>query len=200
MIKCIALPVLLGVSVLLAGCSSQPTVSYVNPDGVDTTAIGYSSTDLQTITSKMVDSMLTSPSVVQITKSERPTIYFQGIQNRTDQHIDTIQLSNAVSTRLIQSGKFQFLDMRQAKDLKKQLQYQHESGMVDQKTAVKIGQQLGAKYLIYGYITSINQRNSSQQSMYLQVTMTMQDIQTGVLEWQGEKQIRKIESRSSIGW
>jgi uncharacterized protein (TIGR02722 family) len=101
---------------------------------------------------------------------------------------------------LIQSGKFQFLDMTQAQNLKKQLQYQNDSGMVDKSTAAKIGQQLGAKYMIYGYITSISQRNTSQQSLYLQVTMSLMDIQTGVIVWQGEKQIRKLEQRSGFSW
>lgn len=195
------LPLMSAATLALAGCSSAPQVSYVDPNSVDTTTIGYGSTDLQTVTQKMVDSMLTSPSVVQITSNnQRPTVYFQDIQNRTDQHIDTRQLSNAVSTRLIQSGKFQFLDMTQAQNLKKQLQYQNDSGMVDKSTAAKIGQQLGAKYMIYGYITSISQRNTSQQSLYLQVTMSLMDIQTGVIVWQGEKQIRKLEQRSGFSW
>ena len=197
----IMLPIVGLASLVLAGCSSAPKVSYVDPNSVDTTSIGYGSTDLQTITQKMVDSMLTSPAVVQITSNnQRPTVYFQDIQNRTDQHIDTRQLSNAVSTRLIQSGKLQFLDMSQAKNLKKQLEYQNQSGMVDKATAAQIGKQLGAKYMIYGYITSISQRNTSQQSLYLQVTMSLMDIQTGVIVWQGEKQIRKLEQRSGFSW
>jgi uncharacterized protein (TIGR02722 family) len=197
----VLLPLMGAASLTLAGCSSAPQVSYVDPNSVDTTTIGYGSTDLQTITQKMVDSMLASPAVVQITgNNQRPTVYFQDIQNRTDQHIDTRQLSNAVSTRLIQSGKFQFLDMSQVQNLKKQLQYQNDSGMVDKATAAKIGKQLGAQYMVYGYITSISQRNTSQQSLYLQVTMSLMNIQTGVIVWQGEKQIRKLEQRSGFSW
>ena len=197
----VLLPLMGAASLTLAGCSSAPQVSYVDPNSVDTNTIGYGSTDLQTITQKMVDSMLASPAVVQITgNNQRPTVYFQDIQNRTDQHIDTRQLSNAVSTRLIQSGKFQFLDMSQVQNLKKQLQYQNDSGMVDKATAAKIGKQLGAQYMVYGYITSISQRNTSQQSLYLQVTMSLMNIQTGVIVWQGEKQIRKLEQRSGFSW
>jgi len=195
------LPLMSLSALVLAGCANEPQVNYVDPNSIDTTTINYSSTDLQTITQKMVDSMLASPTVVQITSNNQyPTVYFQDIQNRTDQHIDTRQLSNAVSTRLIQSGKFRFLDMSQVKNIKKQLEYQNQSGMVGKDTAANLGKQFGTKYMLYGYVTSISQRNTNQQSLYLQVTISLMNIQTGVIVWQGEKQIRKLKKRSGFSW
>lgn len=185
----------------LAGCSSNPQVSYVNPNAVDTTTINYSSTDLQTISSKMVDELLSSPLTARITANgQRPVLFIGGMQNNTDQMIDTQAITNAISTRLIQSDKFEFVDMSQVAAVKAQYQYQQQSGMVDPAKAAAMGKQVGARYMLYGDISSINQRNSDVQTLYIQVTMKLLDIQSGLIVWQGEKQIRKEAKRSSFGW
>jgi uncharacterized protein (TIGR02722 family) len=184
----------------LSGCGN-PTVSYTDPNAVNTTSINYSSTDLQTITSKMVDELTSSPLVARITaNNNRPIIFIGGMKNNSDQQIDTKALTDAMSTRLIQSDKFQFVDMSQVDAVKAQYQYQQQSGMVDPQQAVAMGKQVGARYDLYGDIASINQRNSDQQSLYIQVTMKLLDIQTGLIVWQGEKQISKTATRKGFGW
>ena len=198
---------------MLVGCSSSPTISYTNPNAVDTTTIDFGSTDLQAITTKMVDSMLSSPAIARIsaphtqkgvfkdsTVSHLPVVFISSISNRTSEHIDTQSITEAISTRLINSGKFKFVDMSQLKKVKAQLKYQQNSDMVNQDTAVKVGRQIGARYMMYGAISSIDQRNSNQQSLYFQVTLKLLDIQTNVIVWQGEKQIRKVAKRKSFGW
>ncbi|MDF2939951.1 MAG: penicillin-binding protein activator LpoB [Gammaproteobacteria bacterium] len=189
----------LGLS-LLAGCSSNPTVSYVDPNSVDTTSINFSSTDLQSTVTQMVNQMLTSPSVMQLTASSQPVLYVQGMSNNTTEHIDTDAITDAISTRLINSGKFTFVDMSKVSAIKQQMQYQHQSGMVDQQTAVALGQQIGAQYMFYGDISSISAANSDQQSMFYQITMKLLSIKTGAIVWQGEQQIRKVAVRKTFGW
>ena len=183
----------------LTGCSSSPTVMYQDPNAVQTTALGYSSTDLQSITNKMVDEMMTSPLVQKITANQAPVLYVGTVENNSDQHIDVQALTNAISTRLIQSDKFQFVDMSQVKAIQQQLAYQH-SGAVSQESAAQIGRQVGAQYMFYGDISSISQRNSSEQTLYLQVTMKLLNIQTGIIVWQGEKQISKAAGRKTFGF
>lgn len=185
---------------LLSGCAS--TVKYTNPDDVDTTGIGFSSTDLQVTTQKMVDSMLVSENIKRITDfgKKEPVVFFSGIRNETNEHINTNMLENTVSTRMINSGLFQFTDMKQVKAMKEQMQYQQQSGMIDQNTAVKMGQQLGAHYMLTGSIANIDVQGSSQQSMFFLITLKMIDIQKGTIVWQAEKQIRKVQKRTLFGW
>ncbi len=188
-------------SFLLAGCgSSGPTVSYVDPNTVDTTSINFSSTDLQTTAATMVNQMLTSPVIVNLTKNQSPVMYVSGLTNNTSEFIDTQAITDTISTQLIQSGKFQFVDMNKVAAIKKQLAYQNSSGMVNPATAAKIGQQVGAQYMFFGDISSITATNSSQQSQFYQITMRLMNIQTGIITWQGQQQIRKVETRKTFGW
>ncbi len=201
-LKSLSILSIAGVSALLiAGCSSNPNVSYVDPQGVDTTSINFNSTDLQTTTQKMVSGMMSSPAVARITADgKQPVVFFSTIRNETAEHINTNMLANTVSTEVINSGKFRFTDMSQVKQMKQQMDYQSESGMVDQKTATKMGQQIGAQYMIYGSIADMQSMNSDQQSLFYLITLKMIDIKTGVIIWQDQKQIRKVQKRSSFGW
>lgn len=198
--KILALSVASASLSLLSACSSSPTVSYTDPNAVDTTSIDFSSTDLQSTVTQMVNQMLSSPMVMKLTASNAPVLYVAGMTNNTSEHIDTDAITDAISTRLINSGQFTFVDMSKVNAIKQQMQYQHQSGMVDQSTAVQMGKQIGAQYMFYGDISSISAANSDQQSMYYQITMKLLSIQTGVIVWQGEQQIRKVAVRKTFGW
>ncbi|QIW09626.1 penicillin-binding protein activator LpoB [Francisella sp. LA112445] len=189
-----------GALLSLNSCSTK--VAYENPDSVDTTSIDFSSTDLQAITKKMADDMLNSRGVKKITAMDTPTLFFSNIRNETNEHINTTMLSNTVQTQIVNSGLFQVTDMTQIKNIREQLGYQANSGMVDQSTATRIGHNIGARYMVYGSIQDINNVSvdKDRRSKYFLATLKMLDLKTNLIVWQGEKQILKSQTRSMFGW
>ncbi|AEE87872.1 Putative lipoprotein [Francisella cf. novicida Fx1] len=185
----------------LSSCG-KTTVAYEDPNGVDTTSINFSSTDLQAITNKMAEDMLNSPAVKRITAMDTPTLFFSNIRNETREHINMTMLSNTVQTQIIKSGLFQVTDMSQIKNVREQLGYQANSGMVDQATATKIGQHIGARYMVYGSIQDIDNTNvdGDKRSKFFLATLKMMDLKTGLVVWQDDKQIRKSQTKSTFGW
>ncbi|AIT09984.1 TIGR02722 family lipoprotein [Candidatus Francisella endociliophora] len=192
---------IVGVTVALSSCG-KTTVAYEDPNGVDTTSINFSSTDLQSITNKMAEDMLNSRGVKKITAMDTPTLFFSNIRNETREHINTTMLSNTVQTQIIKSGLFQVTDMSQIKNVREQLGYQANSGMVDQSTATKIGQHIGARYMVYGAIQDIDNTNvdGNKRSKFFLATLKMMDLKTGLVVWQDDKQIRKSQTKSTFGW
>jgi len=184
-------------SVSLAGCSES--VKYGDAGGVDTTTTGFGSTDLQQIASKMVDSVLTFPPIVQITAKRRPVLFVDTIKHKTTEHIDTESITDTISSKLLRSGKFRFVDMTKVAEMKKQLDYQNDSGMVNQNSATKMGQQIGAEYMLYGNLSSIVKRNSSRKDVYYKFTLKLVHLQSGIVEWSDEKEIRKTKEKSMFG-
>jgi len=184
-------------SVSLAGCSKG--VKYGDAGAVETTTTGFGSTDLQQIASKMVDSVLTFPPIVELTAKRRPVMFVDSIKNKTTEHIDTESITDTISSKLLRSGKFRFVDMTKVAELKKQLDYQNDSGMVNQNSAVKMGQQIGAEYMLYGNLSSIVKRNSSRKDVYYKFTLKLVHLQTGIVEWSDEKEIRKSKEKSLFG-
>lgn len=96
-------------------------------------------------------------------------------------------LANTVLTKLIKSDIFQFTDMSQIKNIKEQAGYQNDSGMVDQDTAIKLGKQVGAKYMLYGAFQDIDQTGkkgfSNVHSKAYVITLKMIDLETGIIIW-----------------
>ncbi len=195
----LSIRVLLACSLLgLTACASH--VNYVNPDSVDTVNIDFGSTDLQMIASHEVDSLLAFPPVQRmIANGTRPILFVDRIRNKTMEHIDTESITDTIMTKLVQSGAFRFVDMTAAAALRKQLDYQNDSGMVDPTKAIAMGQQIGAQYMLYGELSNITQQNSSERSVYYKFTLKLTSVRTGELIWIGEKQIRKIEKKPLFG-
>lgn len=197
-IKLMTAAVVVGTA-LLGGCASTGNVSYGDAQAVETLTTDFGSTDLQMIATKMVDDMLSFPPVVQMTQSRRPVMFVDRIKNKTQEHIDTESITDTIQNKLINSGKFRFVDMTSVGAMADQIAYQKQSGMVDQATSVRAGKQIGAEYMLNGNLSSIVKNSGGKSDVYYKFTLKLQNIQTGIVEWTSEKEIRKSGKRSTFG-
>ncbi len=184
-------------SIVLSGCSS--TVKYGDATEEETTTTEFGSTDLQLIAEKMVDSLLNFPPVMQITANSRPILFVERIKNKTTEHIDMESITDTISSRLLLSGKFRFIDMTKINEVRAQVKYQNESDLVNKDTAVQIGRQVGAEYMLYGNLSSIVKKASSRKDVYFKFTLKLMHLETGIIEWSDEKEIRKTRENSFFG-
>ena len=183
--------------VFFAGCASAPTVSYGNPDQVETVTADFGSTDLQIIAEKMVNSLLASPI---LTAGTRPVFYVHKVKNMTDEHIDTQSITDKMRVTLLKSGKVRFTAVNEVNDeILKQLEYQTNSGVVNPVTAKSAGSQVGADYFLFGEITSIKKKAGRVQDVYFKFTLNLVNIKTGLIEWADEKEIRKVAKKPLMG-
>ena len=188
---------LLGLAVILGGCSNK--VSYGDAQAVETTTIDFGSTDLQTIAGEMVDSMMASGSVSYITRDQRPIVFVERIKNKTSEHIDTESITDTISTKMLNSGKFRFVDMDRVESVREQLNFQNNDELVNQSSAIQFGKMVGAQYMLYGNLSSIVKKAGSDEDVYFKMTMRLMDLESGLIEWADETEIRKQQSKSLLG-
>ncbi|ELJ8580253.1 TPA: penicillin-binding protein activator LpoB [Vibrio cholerae] len=188
---------LLGLAVILGGCSNK--VSYGDAQAVETANVDFGSTDLQKIAAEMVDSMMMSGSVSAITRDGRPIVFVERIKNKTSEHIDTESITDTISTKMLNSGKFRFVDMDRVEAVRDQLNFQNNDELVNQSTAIQFGKMVGAQYMLYGNLSSIVKNAGSDKDVYYKMTMRLMDLQTGLIEWADETEIRKQQSKSLLG-
>ncbi|CAM2847010.1 penicillin-binding protein activator LpoB [Vibrio mytili] len=188
---------LLGLAVILGGCSNK--VTYGDAQATETTTIDFGSTDLQTIAAEMVDSMMMSGSVAAITRDQRPIVFVERIKNKTSEHIDTESITDTISTKMLNSGKFRFVDMDRVDSVRQQLNFQNTDELVNQSTAIQFGKMVGAQYMLYGNLSSIVKNAGSDKDVYYKMTMRLMDLETGLIEWADETEIRKEQSKSLFG-
>lgn len=189
---------LLGLAVILGGCSNK--VSYGDAQAVETTTIDFGSTDLQTIAGEMVDSMMASGSVSYITREQRPIVFVERIKNKTSEHIDTESITDTISTKMLNSGKFRFVDMDRVESVRDQLNFQNNDELVNQSSAIQFGKMVGAQYMLYGNLSSIVKKDGSDEDVYYKMTMRLMDLESGLIEWADETEIRKQQSKSLLGF
>lgn len=187
----------LGLALILGGCANK--VSYGDAQAVETTTVDFGSTDLQKIAGEMVDSMLMSGSVAHITKNDRPIVFVERIKNKTSEHIDTESITDSISTKMLNSGKFRFVDMDRVESVRQQLNFQNNDELVNQSSAIQFGQMVGAQYMLYGNLSSIVKEAGRDKDVYYKMTLRLMDLKSGLIEWADETEIRKQKSKSFLG-
>ncbi len=184
----------------LLGINGCSTVQYGDATAVETVNTDFGSTDLQMIAEKMVDDLLASPAMAEIAPSgKRPILFVDTIKNKTLEHIDTESITDTISTKLLNSGRFRFVDMTKVDAIAKQLDYQKNSGFVDEAKSVQVGRQVGAQFMLYGNFASIQKTAGSTKDVYYKFTMKLTNIESGLVEFQSEKEIRKTKKKSLLG-
>jgi len=179
----------------MVSCATGPKVKYGDARAVETITPDYGSTDLQLISQKMVESLLQS----DILGPNKPIIALQRIKNFTSEHIDTEAITNKIRTAILKSGKARFSATDYKDDILDQLEFQN-NGLVNPETAAKYGKIIGAQYVLTGRITSIVKQEGRIKDIYYNVNFVLINVETGLIEWSDEKEIRKGSQRRLIGW
>ncbi len=180
----------------LAACSTS--VTYEDPEEVEILSTDFSYSDLSQIAQKLTDSFLQS----NAWGGDVPRIVMGGVANRTNQHIDTVNITDTIRTALIQSGKFSVLagvGDAGLSEIDQEIDYQ-KSGAVDQASAVEIGKQLGAEYVFYGRFTTLTDQHDDIRSTFYKFTLNAVNVTTRQIVWADESKLRKRKDKTFFGW
>jgi uncharacterized protein (TIGR02722 family) len=191
------LMIVLTVSLILISCSNKPkspgvggNVQYGNTKEVEGVTNEFGLTDLQILSESMTNSMLSSS--VLTSASVKPTITIQGVQNRTDELIDTQAITNKIRVKLQKSSAVRFMsDAVDEGGALSELQRQNQSGRYAKSKTVKMGKAEGARYRLFGIIDSISKHASGIKNVDYTLTLQLEDLESSEIVWTDEKEIRK---------
>lgn len=182
---------------LLNGCASNPressSVQYGDAKAVETVTNQFGSTDLQTIAESMTRSLLQS---AVITQGKRPLITVADVKNKTSEYIDTRSITDSIRAQMAKSGSVRFaVDIDAMQSQTDELSRQNQSGLYKKQSVKKMGNMQAADYRLEGNITSIVKKAGNIKDVYYKFSLVLIDIESGVLEWADEKDIRKTSRR-----
>lgn len=186
---------------LLTACGGPRAFTrgtYEDPNTIEMLSDQFNENDLQLIAKKMVNSLASSPRFAQPAQ-QLPVVLVGRMKNKTSEHIDMNSLADKIQTGLAQTGKFALLDKAAREDLAEEYEYQ-QSGYVDPNAAKAPGQQASADYLMTGEISSIIQQVGRDKLVYYKMTVKLNNVRTGIVEWTDEKEIRKKFEKKHISW
>jgi uncharacterized protein (TIGR02722 family) len=174
----------------MAGCST--TVEYGDAKAAQSLSTDFGSSDLQQIADALVINMMSFPAVLDATKDRRPVLTIDKVKNKTMQHIDTESLTDTITTKLNDTGKFRLIDRTTDAAAVEEIKIQQDSGLTDKNKATNFGKQAAPEYILTSNLTEIRQTASGVKDVYYKFTMSLKNLETGIVEWKGEKEIRKI--------
>ena len=184
------------------GCSAF-RASVQNEDVVAAAAkpmdTGYDFGDLHLLGDSVANDLMANPVL-----AGKPILVVMGVENRTDEHIDTKAITDTIRTKLINSGKASFVNESRRNSLMQEQGYQMAN--VTPETRVAIGKQLGARYMLTGSLVKITKDTprqvslSKKEQVYFQLTVEVTDLETGLIAWTTQKERVRGASKPIMGW
>ena len=193
------LPLLASLLVLaLTGCQTTGMggsgVSYGDSKAVETVNTDLGSTDVQMISEKMTQGLIQTPEIQTLIK-KRQLLMASPVQNKTSEYFDTKLITDTVLNQLSKNGVKYVIEADNMQNQTDELRRQNQSGLYDKSSTVKMGKMKGAKYRLDGSISSIIKKSSDLKDVYYKMNFRLIDIETGIVEWSDEKEIRKSQKR-----
>lgn len=204
----LALPLsLLLLSLLAGGCAGttggtgrlgDKSVQYEDTKAVETLSSNFSLTDFQMAAESLAQSLLKTRYVAQA--AQPPRVRFHELQKQAGitEHIDTGLINDKIKKSLLESGMIRFMsDEQSMAAVNKERDFTETATRKKQVKAM-----VESDYIITGAIRKLSNSTASgslRVTNYV-ISLELQDYQSGEILWAGEKEIRKSEKKSAIGW
>lgn len=183
-------------------CTPDFQGEYSNPEEIEIVDDRWNETDARKTGEILINSMLAKPWLLEHVKDagKKPIVMVNEIENRTDEHIDTEALGEAISHELLNSGKIRFVDAKRRKKILTEMNYQNQSGMVRSDHIKKLGRQIGADFLLSGAISSSVHSQGGLKTVTYQTVLELTKLETAEIVWKEKYDIKKRFKRSGSGW
>ena len=194
--------VILSLSLILsltaAGCGGPRAFTkgeYDDPERVELLDDKFNEADMQQMADTTVRAMVACPYVAKAEKP--PVVIVQRVQNRTEEHIDTVAMTDMIRTALIKTGKVRFVNKEERGTISEELDY-HASGEVSGPTAKKRGGETGADYILSGALMTNILEVGADKLIYYKLTMNLTSMSTKTIDCTEEKQVRKKYEKKRV--
>ena len=179
---------------LVAACSSGPrAVRGSDEPGLDHSAMstGLDRKDLQQMVSDNMTALEASAIVAewkkQTDRTKRPGLAVLPMENQTSEHIDGAlsALVSDVETRLVNFGAVRVVSLESQQQLIEEMKRQ-SGGAFNQENVAKLGQQVGAQFVIATKVSTTDERIEDQRRVQYFMFMQVLDVASGEILFQNK--------------
>jgi uncharacterized protein (TIGR02722 family) len=184
--------------VALSACGPKAFTKgeYDDPTRVELLDDKFNEADMQQMADTVIKAMVACTYVANAPKP--PVVIVQRVQNRTDEHIDVVSMTDKIRTSLIKSGKVRFVNKEERGNIDEEYDY-NAAGNVSGPTQKKRGSQIGADYMLSGALATNVQEVGNDKFIYYKLTMNLTSTDTSTIDCVEEREIRKKYRKRSIG-
>lgn len=183
----------------ISGCASVKVTRTEVDKTVDLSG-SWNDTDSRLVAENMVKDSLARPwvSVFQQKNGRAPTVIVGTILNKSSEHIDSQIFISDLEMNLINSGSVKFVASSQNREELREEKKDQQTGYTSDETQKPLTEELGADFMLQGSINSVKDSLRNKYAILYQVTLEMVNLTTNEKVWIGQKEIKKVVSRSSL--
>jgi uncharacterized protein (TIGR02722 family) len=194
----VTLLVVLGLSALAAAGCGGKRVTRIDPTTVTDLSGRWNDTDSRLVANALIEQSLNAPWLRRYAEAhggEPPTVIVGEFRNRTLEHIPVNTFIRDLERAFVNSGAVRVVaSADERKEVRAERADQQEHARAD--TRARIGQELGARYMLHGEIQAIEDREGGDKVIFYQVDATLIDLESNEKAWVGQYQIKKYIERS----
>lgn len=176
---------------ILAGCSSSPSVKRVAEEEQIDLSGYWNDTDVRIVCDNLVSDCLNSPVVskrlteYEVKNGSLPVVIVGQFRNTSDEHIDVSVISKRMEAALLNSGKVDFVASSSERDDLRQERIEQQS-WASEETAKALANEIGADFMLIGSVKAVVDQIDRKAVRNYFVYAEMIEIETGKKIWIGE--------------
>ncbi|MGH7476653.1 MAG: penicillin-binding protein activator LpoB [Longimicrobiales bacterium] len=197
-----AAPLLALLALVFTSAACQKRVSRIDPESVTDLSGRWNDTDSRLVANELIGQSLTGPWLTQFAATnggEPPVVIVGDFENRTMEHIPVGTFLRDLERAFITSGAVRVVASQDERgSVRAEREDQQENARAD--TRARVGQELGARYMLQGEIQAIEDQEGRERIVYYQVDATLVDLESNIKTWVGQHRIKKYIERPRISW
>ena len=187
-------------AVALAASCQRKVVTRLDTDETVDLSGRWNDTDSRMVSEAMVKDCLNHQWISEHTRtaSKRPVVIVGIVRNQSTEHIPVMTFISDIERAYINSGLVDVVAAATERtDLREEREDQQKYS--DEETVKKFGKELGADYMLNGYISTITDQEKGTKVLYYQVDLTLTNIESNQKVWIGQEKIKKMVERKRFG-
>jgi len=182
---------------LVSGCAST-RVSRIEPGAVTDLSGRWNDTDSRLVATQLIEQTLAAGWTKRYTDThggEAPAVLVGAFANRTMEHIAVGTFVKDIENALVSTGAARVVASGTERgDVRAERKDQQQYARAD--TRSKLGQELGARYVLAGELQAIEDVEGRERVVFYQVDASLIDLETNAKVWVGQKKIKKYIERA----
>ena len=158
--------------------------------------------DSRLVASEMIDDMFSFPWMKKFKKrhgDKLPTIIIQRITNKSHEHIAVDTFANDIKRAVMRSGLAEFVVGGSERERIRRERLDQQ-GNASENSAKDLGEEMGADFALSGTINSMVDQLGGKRVTSYQIDLKLINMQTNREAWNGQKKIKKVQTRSRFGF
>lgn len=181
------------------GCSSAPKVVRTDVERVVDLSGRWNDTDSRMVAEEMIQDSMGRPWINKFNEvhgDRKPVVIVGTVINRSSEHINAHLFIKDLERELLNCNKVDFVASRQERVDVRDERDDQQLGETEPSTINPKRHETGADFILQGSINSVKDETKGKYVVLYQVNLELIDLTNNQKVWIGQKEIKKIVSKS----